>query len=346
MNDQSLKPAELASRSVAQPPVTKRPRRLLMPLLTLLVFALAIAGWAGRWYLHQLAYVDETNARVVSEVTALSSRVAGWVVKMNITEGTRVTRDQVLVRVDDRRSRMRQEELSLEHAALRSEGTRVVAEIAMVDARTQSRYASEKSKLDAARALSESFSHELRYANDEYKRAQSLAKRGVIATRALDQARTAYLRAQQAQLRSRAQVASAEAELREAESARREINVLEADKSRIDHRAKAVEVQIERQALDIADRAIHSPLNGVVSRTFVSVGEYVTPGQRIALLHDPKDIWIEALIKETQFRRVQVGQSVEVSVDAYPDETFVVSAPFTSVVPGSTVSSNSSPLMR
>lgn len=323
MNDQSLKPAELASRSVAQPPVTKRPRRLLMPLLTLLVFALAIAGWAGRWYLHQLAYVDETNARVVSEVTALSSRVAGWVVKMNITEGTRVTRDQVLVRVDDRRSRMRQEELSLEHAALRSEGTRVVAEIAMVDARTQSRYASEKSKLDAARALSESFSHELRYANDEYKRAQSLAKRGVIATRALDQARTAYLRAQQAQLRSRAQVASAEAELREAESARREINVLEADKSRIDHRAKAVEVQIERQALDIADRAIHSPLNGVVSRTFVSVGEYVTPGQRIALLHDPKDIWIEALIKETQFRRVQVGQSVEVSVDAYPDETFV-----------------------
>ena len=80
---------------------------------------------------------------------------------------------------------------------------------------------------------------------------------------------------------------------------------------------------MERQKLDIADRAVRSPLDGVVSRTFVSVGEYVSPGQRIALLHNPDEIWVEALVKETEFRRIQIGQPVEIQVDAYPDEAFI-----------------------
>jgi membrane fusion protein (multidrug efflux system) len=217
---------------------------------------------------------------------------------------------------------MRREELDLAHAALLAESDRVTAEMTMVDGRTQSRYASEKSKLEAARALAESLEHELRYAEDEFERAQSLSKRGVVATRVLDQARTAYLRAQQARLRARAQVASAEAELAEAGSARRELDVLKAERAHLAHRAEAIVVQIERQALDIEDRSVRSPLDGVVSRTFVAAGEYVTPGQRIALLHDPNEIWVEALIKETEFRRVRVGQPVQIAIDAYPDQSF------------------------
>jgi membrane fusion protein (multidrug efflux system) len=330
MNDQSLKPADNGARTgpktpTAAPPAsakTRRPKRLLVPLATLTLFAIGIAIGAGNWYLHSLSYVDEANARVVSEITALSSRVSGWVVEMRISEGSRVGRDEVLVRIDDRRSRMQRDELTLAHAALLAERDRVTAEIAMVDGRTESRYASEKSKLAAAKALAESIQLELRYAEDEFKRAQSLSKRGVVAARALDQARTAYLRAQQERLRAQAQVASARAELEEAASARREIDVLKAERANLVLRADAIRVQIERQALDIRDRAVRSPLDGVVSRTFVADGEYVTPGQRIALLHNPDEIWIEALIKETVVRRIAVGQPVEITIDAYPDRSF------------------------
>ncbi|MDP6708181.1 MAG: HlyD family secretion protein [Alphaproteobacteria bacterium] len=329
MNDQSLKPADPSARTAAKPPpppsastTGRRPKRLLVPLVTLTLFAVAVAVWAGRWYLHSLAYVDEANARVVSEITALSSRVSGWVVEMRISEGSRVGRDEVLVQIDDRRSRMQRDELTLAHAALMAERDRVTAEISMVDGRTESRHASEKSKLAAAKALAESVQHELRYAEDEYKRAQSLSKRGVVAARALDQARTAYLRAQQERLRAQAQVASAKAELAEAASARRELDVLKAERAHLVHRAEAIQVQIERQALDVRDRAVRSPLDGVVSRTFVANGEYVTPGQRIALLHNPQEIWIEALIKETVVRRIAVGQPVEITIDAYPDQSF------------------------
>jgi len=81
-------------------------------------------------------------------------------------------------------------------------------------------------------------------------------------------------------------------------------------------------VHLEKQKLDLADRTIRSSVPGVVDKTFVKVGEYVTPGQRLALVHDPAKIWIEANIKETLIRKLKPGQSVAVGVDAYPDIAF------------------------
>jgi membrane fusion protein (multidrug efflux system) len=80
--------------------------------------------------------------------------------------------------------------------------------------------------------------------------------------------------------------------------------------------------ELEQRKLDVEDRTIRSTVDGVVDRVFVESGEYVTPGQRLAIIHDPADIWIEANIKETQVRRLTIGQAVNVSVDAYPDDTF------------------------
>ena len=77
--------------------------------------------------------------------------------------------------------------------------------------------------------------------------------------------------------------------------------------------------RIDSQRLDIADRVIASPFGGVVSKAFVDVGEYVQPGQRIILLHDPEAIYVEANIRETEIGRVALGQRVRVEVDAYPD---------------------------
>ncbi len=321
MNDQSI------ARHVSDPesPVPLRRRRLppfLIPLLTVLLMMIGVAVWGGRWYLHQLDFVEETNARIDADVTAIASRVSGWMVAMPKGEGAEVETGAVLARVDDRRARLRKQELEAERAAVLAQRDRVAARLAMVDGQTESRLASERARLQAAKALGESLTHEFRYAQDEFRRAEALAKRGVIAARRLDEARTAYLRAEQAQLRARAQVASAEAELGEARSARGELDVLKAELVRLEHQASSLASQASRQALEIEDHAIKSPFEGVVSRTFVSVGQYVAAGQRIALLHDPRAVWVEALIKETVIRRVHPGQSVEVRVDAYPDRVF------------------------
>ena len=60
----------------------------------------------------------------------------------------------------------------------------------------------------------------------------------------------------------------------------------------------------------------------LVDRVFVEEGEYVTPGQRLLLVHDPKKVWIDANVKETDIRKVKIGQTVDVTVDAFPDKKF------------------------
>jgi len=90
----------------------------------------------------------------------------------------------------------------------------------------------------------------------------------------------------------------------------------------LEKREAEIATRLERQRLDLEDRIVKSPLDGVVDRKFVEAGEYVSPGQRLMLLHDPGKVWIEANIKETELRRLAVGQTVQVQVDAYPDEVF------------------------
>jgi membrane fusion protein (multidrug efflux system) len=127
---------------------------------------------------------------------------------------------------------------------------------------------------------------------------------------------------QQERARTAAQVATAEALLAEARADRARLDVLRSDRATLAAKRKETEARIERARLDIAERTVASPIDGVVSRTFVSAGEFVSAGQRIALLHDPDAIWIEARFRETDIRRLSVGQTVHVTVDAYPDEEF------------------------
>lgn len=99
---------------------------------------------------------------------------------------------------------------------------------------------------------------------------------------------------------------------------RARLDVLDREIDALGHREAELRSRIEQQRLDLADRTIRSPIDGVVDRVFARAGEYVRPGQRLAIVHDPKRVWIEANVKETQIRKLAAGQPVEVRVDAYP----------------------------
>lgn len=289
----------------------------------ILLIVTGIGLWAWQWTRTALAYVHETDARIMADMVAVSSRVSGWVTERPIGAGSVVSRGDSLALIDARDAESELLELQAEVRRIEAERAELSAEIAMVDERTRSRAEVEQAKLDAARALVAVVEHEFDYLERELKRAEKLSETGVVAEKALDEARTAYLKAQKEQVRSRAVVATARAQLAEAKSERHEIAMLESGRETLEFRKAEVLARIERQRIAITDRVITSPLDGVVSKAFVEVGEYVQPGQRIALLHDPNAVYIEANIRETQIRRVALGQPVRVDVDAYPDQEFV-----------------------
>jgi membrane fusion protein (multidrug efflux system) len=80
------------------------------------------------------------------------------------------------------------------------------------------------------------------------------------------------------------------------------------------------EVNLARTRLD--KTRITAPFAGVIGLRRVSVGEYVTPGQDLVNLEDIEPIKADFRVPERFLSAVQVGQSIEAKVEAWPDRTF------------------------
>ena len=68
-----------------------------------------------------------------------------------------------------------------------------------------------------------------------------------------------------------------------------------------------------------------APSSGVVSNMKLQVGEYVEEGKPIFSVIEAAPIWVEANLKETQLTHIVVGQEATISVDAYPDVSWIAS---------------------
>jgi membrane fusion protein (multidrug efflux system) len=310
-------PASLDRRATAG---TAR-RRPLARLALLAVVAGAIFLWAANWARTTLLYVHETDARIVSDMITLASRVDGLVATRPIAEGDRVAAGQVIATIDDRQSRLKLAELQAALLSADADLARTDSEIALVDRSTATRIASTESRLVEARAAREATDQEYRFAESEFRRSRALSE-GTIAASRLDRTRADYLKQQQELARTGAQVKTAEAMLAEARADRQRLDVLKSERATLEAKRQEILARMDSARADIDLRRVVSPVDGVVSRTFITAGEYVSPGQRIALLHDPNTIWVEARFRETDIRRLRPGQPAHITVDAYPDETF------------------------
>ncbi len=289
-----------------------------------LVIVLVLAGAAyGAWEIRdRITHVQETDARIAGELITVSSRVSGWVDQIVVDEGDGISKDQVLVRIDGRESALLVDELEAQMRSVASERKRLNAERTLIDQQTKSRFDTQLSKMSAAEASVSALEPQLELAVSELERAQSLFKKRVIPKQQLDQARATARRIEGEHRMAVAEFEESRSGLQEARAERERLNVLDGELEMLRHRESALRARLEQQKLDLADRIIRSPIEGVVDKTFVEAGEFVTSGQRLLLIHDPRRIWIEANIRETQVRKLRVGQRVDVHIDAYPDQDF------------------------
>jgi multidrug resistance efflux pump len=63
-----------------------------------------------------------------------------------------------------------------------------------------------------------------------------------------------------------------------------------------------------------------APIDGVVVARSANPGDTVPAGQPILTLVDPRQLWVNANVEETQIRRVRPGQPVAIYVDALGQE--------------------------
>ena len=75
-------------------------------------------------------------------------------------------------------------------------------------------------------------------------------------------------------------------------------------------------------ATRLAKTKIRAPFAGLTGIRRISPGDFVTAGQDLVNLEDVSTLKIDFKVSETLLRHIVPGQSIEVTTDAYPGETF------------------------
>ncbi len=91
--------------------------------------------------------------------------------------------------------------------------------------------------------------------------------------------------------------------------------------------AKA-KVQVATEAVNQARQQLSytelvAPMNSVVLSTSAEVGEYLNPASPVLTLGRLDKPWLRAYIHESDLGRIQLGQQVTVTTDAFPDKTYL-----------------------
>jgi HlyD family secretion protein len=222
----------------------------------------------------------------------LGFNVPGRVESVEVREGDRVSRGQVLARLDAAELEARAGAAEAQVAAAQA----VLAELE-AGARTE--------EVSQGRTAVRSATRRADDAARDLDRARRLFEGGAISREALDRAETAN-------------------ELAEAavESARDQLGLLETGPrpERIAAQRAAVESAeaVARQAAVALENAIiRAPFAGQVTIRHREPGETVQPGLPVLTVLDPSDRWVRIYIPETRMGAIAIGQGAAITSDTF-----------------------------
>jgi membrane fusion protein (multidrug efflux system) len=330
----------------------------IVPAIILLLAAAIIVLITGNWNTWASERVSQKtdDAYVRADLTPLSTKVAGLVATVAVSDYQPVKMGDMLVQLRDNDFRaqvqqaeaavaygqdtlinnQRQKELQDAHIAQADDGIRaaeadITAAQAGIDA-ARSAIANAKSAIDGTRAEVERTTLEQRrqealIATESATRqkveqvvAEAQRFRAQLASRQDDlSVAQAQLASRQADLaRARAHLGSAKSEL---EVQKRQRSVLDAQELllRADLRSKRAALTLAQ--VNLGYTQITAPAKGIVSERKVRPGQLVSPGTQVISLVQ-SEVWVQANYKETQVRHIHAGDPAEIRVDALPGVVF------------------------
>ncbi|HEX3619179.1 MAG TPA: HlyD family secretion protein, partial [Candidatus Udaeobacter sp.] len=93
----------------------------------------------------------------------------------------------------------------------------------------------------------------------------------------------------------------------------------------------AAQAALANAELQLSYTTIVAPADGRIAKKTVETGAHIQPGQALMAVVE-QNVWLLGNFKETQLKRMRVGQHVDVKIDAIPDHVF--SAHIDSLQPG------------
>jgi len=297
---------------------------ILVVVLALAILITITRNW-NSWEGNKVNQVTD-DAYVRGDLTPLSTKVAGIVRMVNVTDYQRVHQGDLLVELqdDDYRAQVDQAKAAVEAAHASIEGnlrqrelqdSRIAKALAGID--------QAKAQIAAAQAGKEAVQAELIRARSERKRQEGLYQSHATTDQSLEAAVAG-------EGNISAQFSSREADLNQAqttlrsseisvEAERRSKAVLESQDAQLQADLHAKQANLAAVEVNLGYTKIYAPAEGTVGERQVRPGQLVSPGTQV-ILFVALTKWVQANYRETQLTNVKVGDPAELQLDAYPGE--------------------------
>jgi len=300
------------------------------PILVLLLATAVLITLTRDWNAWEGGKLEQVtdDAFVRGDLTPLSTKVAGIVRSVKVSDYQRVHSADLLVELQDAdyQAQLAQASAAVEAAKAAIENNRRQRELQ--DSRIQRALAGidqAKAQIAAAEAGINAVQADVVRTQAERTREESL-----LATQAATKQKVEAAVADEQ--RFAAQEASRKADLEQAktalrsneiavESERRTKAVLESQEQQLIADLHAKEASLALAKINLGYTKISAPADGTVGERQVRPGQLVSPGtQVLTFVADTK--WVQANYRETQLTNMKIGDSAEIRIDQYPGKVF------------------------
>ena len=292
---------------------SKRKKLLGYFALIVIIAAILYAIWTV-FFNHS---ISTDNAYVGAENAQITSMVSGQVAKVLVTDTAQVKQGDILVEIDNRDATIALTQAKAELAKAKRQYQQSSANSSSLSSQVIVR----DDEINSAKAQVAKAQADVDKAKQDYDRRASLAATGAISKEELTSAQSALHTAQ-------ANLNVAQAGLSQAESNRKAaMSNLAANDALIKGTDEdtlpdvlVAQAKVEQAQLDLDRTVIRAPVDGVVARRNIQIGQRVAPGTVMMSVVPISQLYVDANFKESQLAKVRVGQIATLTSDLYGDD--------------------------
>ncbi|BBH51750.1 HlyD family secretion protein [Fluviispira sanaruensis] len=190
-------------------------------------------------------YVSTDNAQVEGHAVLLAPKISGYITKVNVIQGQKVKKGDILVEIDDR---------------------------------------DYQNTLKQAKSNLISLEAKLRDSERNFRRSEKLYKSGATTQQQYDSSFANYTD----------------------------------NKAQFD----SVYTQVLQAELILEFTKITAPINGIIAKSSVELGQFASPGVPLIGFVDSDERWITANFKETDIESIRIGSNAQIEVDAISSKKY------------------------
>lgn len=234
------------------------------------------------------------------QTSVLSGKIMEQVVDVLVEEGNYVKLGQVLIKLDDRNSKLAMARVEAEAYKLKSVQDELNSKLDEIKSRVQMLFHDQEKYL----AQSE-------LAQATFDRFSKLREKEVVTQQEFEEVK--------------ANLDTANATVSKSQA---EYNLFMAQKKQLDAQNQQLIAKIEANKADMAEAIVNrsytqitSSLNGVIIHKDVDVGDMTVPGQPLITVENPNALYLEINVEESYAFLLKPGSKIDVKIDAYPKAT-------------------------